>query len=105
MMNKKELVDILNENFKGLKFSMHVYPWWSDAHVIDVPEQYKNEYAVSKRYLEIRDDVTGESICWINRYRPINGGTIVYNSNEVWIKTNPTKIRLDRRLRRKYRGA
>lgn len=105
MVNYKELVDILNENLKDYSFSIRVCPWYSGAHVIDVQNQYSDEYVVSKRYLDIVDDVTGESIAWINRYRPIKGGTVVYNPNEVDMKTRPYMLRVKYRLRRKYRGA
>ena len=105
MINYKEMVGILNENLKGLEFSLHVYPWWSDAHCIDVPKKYKDKYELSNYYLEVRDDEIGEPIAWLNRYKPINGGTVMYNWDEVWVKTNPTKMKLDRRLKRKYRGA
>lgn len=102
MINYKELVDMLKKQLNDYNFSIHVYPWWSNEHKIDVPTCYRDEYVISNRYLEIRDDTTGESIAWINRYKPVNGGTIMYNPDEVWFKTRPYRLL---RLGRIYRRA
>ena len=88
MVNYRELVNILDEYMgkKGTSYMTRLQTGVPDRYESCKDYVKKSEYRRSKWQLVVWDRDIGYPICHIDRYVPINGGTVKYNSTQVYYK-------------------
>lgn len=103
LITRKELVDILKRGIKDRTIRLNTFETYTDFLIPNVPEEYKGKYRISNTLLRVEDRYTDEDLMFLYRFVPIDGGSVKYSHDEVYMRLR--SYRLSQKLRRKYRGA
>lgn len=103
LITRRELLNILNCGIKNRSIRLNMFETYADFLIPKVPDEYEGEYRISNTLLRVEDRYTGEDIMFLYRFVPINGGSVKYSHDEVYIGLRG--YRLNQKLRRKYIGA